>query len=241
MHLEAWQWLIIVPVTFVAAVVQGTIGFGYAVLSVPLLSLVNPQLVPVPQILSALPLSLITMTREWSAADITSALWILLGRIPGALLGAFILTVLTSATLDLLIGTIVLGAVFVLATPVKLKRSRAVDFGVSIFATACGYISAIGGPPIAMLFRDAKGPTLRATLGFLFSIGIVISLSVRGVTHQLTTRDLLLGLTLSPIVVSGVWTSKHLHVFVDRGRVLRHSVLAVSAIAALGLLLRAGL
>ena len=37
--------------TAFAATVQGTIGFGFAILSVPVLSLLDPALAPVPQLL----------------------------------------------------------------------------------------------------------------------------------------------------------------------------------------------
>lgn len=45
-------------VTALSSTVQGTIGFGFAVLSVPVLSLLDTRLAPVPQLLLALPISL---------------------------------------------------------------------------------------------------------------------------------------------------------------------------------------
>ncbi len=53
-------------VTAVGAVVQGTIGIGFGVLSVPILSLVNPVLAPVPQLLLAVPLATSMAWRERS-------------------------------------------------------------------------------------------------------------------------------------------------------------------------------
>jgi len=240
MHFELWQWAVALLTTLVAATLQGTIGFGYAVLSVPILSLVDPRLAPVPQIVTAIPLTLIAAGREWSEMDLKGALWILLGRIPGAAIGASLLAIASPGALDVVIGAVVLLAVGILATPVTIKRSPLVDLAVGTFSTACGYVSAIGGPPIALLFRDARGPTLRATLGFLFGVSVVITLGVRSATGQLTWLDMQLGVALSPAVLLGMWISRRFHARVE-GTVLKRSVLVVSAIAALGLVARATL
>lgn len=237
--LEPWQWLVALFVTFVSAVLQGTIGFGYAMLAVPALSLIDPRLAPVPQILSALPITLIAAVREREHLQLKAVPWLLAGRVPGALLGAAFLGVVSRAALDLVLGAIVLSAVIVLATPVKLKRSPAVDLLASIFSGFCGHLSAIGGPPIALLFRDSAGPALRSTLGVVFAFGIVVTLVVRTAVGQITWNDVWLGLLFIPVVVLGMQVSHRLHPTVDRGRVLQLCVLGVSAVAALGLLGRA--
>lgn len=237
--LEPWQWLVALFVTFASAVLQGTIGFGYALLAVPALSLIEPRLAPVPQILSALPITLIAAIRERKYIQLASVPWLLAGRVPGALLGAAFLGVVSQGQLDIVLGAIVLSAVLVLATPVKLERSPTVDLTASIFSGFCGHLSAIGGPPIALLFRDSAGPALRSTLGVVFSFGIIVTLLVRTVMGQIGWSDVWLGLLFTPVVVLGMQVSRRLHPTVDRGRVLQHSVLAVSALAAVGLLGRA--
>ncbi|HEX9621918.1 MAG TPA: sulfite exporter TauE/SafE family protein [Polyangiaceae bacterium] len=238
MNFHPWQWAVMLTTTFVAALLQGTIGFGYAVLSVPVLSLIDPRLAPVPQILTALPMTLFAAGREWAHLDVKGATWILVGRLPGAAIGAALLAVATQRALDLLIGAIVLGAVLILATPLKLRRSPSMDFGVGAFATTTGYVSAIGGPPLALLLRDEHGPRLRSTLGLVFAVGIVVTLAVRTATQQITWLDVALGAALTPVALFGMLASRWLHDRVE-GNALRHGVLVTSAFAALGLIGRA--
>jgi len=105
-------------------------------------------------------------------------------------------------------------------------------------ATVSGYVSGIGGPPLALLYRDASGPTIRSTLGVLFAVGIVATVVTRGAVGQVTALDLKLGAVLLAPVVLGTWLSRFLHDLIE-GRGLRAAVLALSATAGIGLLLRA--
>ncbi len=238
MDLDAWQWLVVLGVTFLGALLQGTIGFGYAVLSVPILALLDPRLVPVPQMISALPLTLYAAWRERTHTDLRQTVWILLGRIPGVVLGMGLLLIATQQMLDVFIASVVLLGVGILSTPIRLRRSPLVDLAIGTFSTMTGYVSAIGGPPVALLLRDARGPELRSTLGAVFAVGVVITLSVRAVSHQMSRLDLRLGALLVPIVVLAMLLSRRLHPWVE-GKLLSRAVLATSALAAIGLLLRA--
>ncbi len=238
MGLEAWQWLIVIGVTFLGALLQGTIGFGYAVLSVPVLALVDGRLVPVPQMISALPLTLLAAWHERSHVDLKQVTWILVGRIPGIALGMGLLFVATQRALDLFIGGVVLLGVVILSTPIRLRRSPWVDLAVGAFSTVTGYVSAIGGPPVALLFRDARGPELRSTLGTLFAFGVVMTLSARSLSGQMTRFDLFLGLALTPVVILAMSLSRRLHGVVE-GKALAMSILATSALAAVSLIVRA--
>ncbi|MDH3308971.1 MAG: sulfite exporter TauE/SafE family protein, partial [Acidimicrobiia bacterium] len=74
-------------VTLVAGAVQGTIGFGSAVLAVPILTMVDPALTPIPQILLSLPLTITVLARERTRIDLRGTGWVLLGRLPGAIIG----------------------------------------------------------------------------------------------------------------------------------------------------------
>ena len=51
------------------AVIQGSIGFGYALVAVPALVLLLPWSVPVTPLLLALPMTILMSAREWGAID----------------------------------------------------------------------------------------------------------------------------------------------------------------------------
>jgi hypothetical protein len=225
-------------ITAVGAAVQGTVGFGYAIVTVPLLSLLDPRLAPVPQILTTIPLTFIAAWHERRHIDLKGAGWIAAGRLPGMALGALLVALASHRVLDLLIGASVAMGVGAVAWRVRVRRGRAVDFSAGVVSGVTGYVSGIGGPPIAILYRDARGPAIRATLSALFAIGVLATVAGRLATGQITALDLTLGLLLAGPVVAGTWASRFLHRRVE-GRMLRVAVLVLSAFAGVGLMLRA--
>jgi len=221
-----------------AAAAQGVVGFGYAIVAVPLLSLVDPRLAPVPQILTALPLTVMTAWRERGDIDGRGVGWILAGRVPGLAIGALLIAVVSHRVLDVVIGLFVMVGVACLGTVARIPRNRLIDMCAGAMSGVSGYVSGIGGPPLALLYRDASGPTIRSTLGVLFAVGIVATVVTRGAVGQVTALDLKLGAVLLAPVVLGTWLSRFLHDLIE-GRGLRAAVLALSATAGIGLLLRA--
>ena len=60
--------------------VQGTIGFGVALVAAPLLVLVDPGLVPGPLLAAAVPLNLLVWYREREAVESGGLRWPILSR-----------------------------------------------------------------------------------------------------------------------------------------------------------------
>jgi hypothetical protein len=225
-------------ITLLAAVLQGTIGFGFAVLSVPLLTLLHPDLTPIPQILVALPLSAGAFWRERRDLDLSGVGFIVLGRVPGSLLGAWMLTWVVERSLDLIIAAVVLAIVIAVASGVSIpltNRNRVLAGVASGFA---GTASAIGGPPIALLYRSAGSGTLRASLGAIFTIGVLVSIASLAVTGPFARSDFIYTAMLTPPTLLGFWISNRLTMHVSQRRV-GQAILLVSALAAVALLARA--
>ena len=85
MDLSALEIFIGLLASFVAAVVQASIGFGFAVVSIPILAVVHPDFVPVPQLLLTFPLAVLTFARERVHVDFSGVCWITVGWVIGAL------------------------------------------------------------------------------------------------------------------------------------------------------------
>ena len=83
-------------IVMVGATLQGSVGFGLGMLAAPLLLLIDPMFVPAPLLTAALALTLLVAKRERRAIDFRGIGWVLLGRLPGAFLGAFVLSVALS-------------------------------------------------------------------------------------------------------------------------------------------------
>ena len=225
-------------VTLVAASAQGIVGLGFAVVSVPLLSLVDPALAPVPQVLMVLPLTLLMAWRERAHADMRGIPWLLVGRLPGAAIGLGLLAVASQRALDVTIAAIVIAGVAIRASQVKVRRTRTTEVFVGTFAGTASMVASIGGPPMALLFQRERAETIRSTLGVVFTIGVGITIAGRAAAGRITGDDIQIATLLFPAMVTGYLVSIPLTSRVSE-EFVRTSILVVSAIAALGLLIRA--
>lgn len=235
--LTAQELTIGIGVVMVASALQGSIGFGLAVLSVPILTVVNPVFTPIPVLILSLGVGAATLARERGDLDLEGLGWVITGRVPGALLGAWVLSVATERTLGIVIGVIVLSAVVVLSSGLTVRlspTSRVVAGTISGFS---GTSAGIGGPPIALLYGGQDGPVIRSTLGAIFTIGITINLVILTLVGVLTAGDIQIAVVLSPAMAVGFMISGRLRPHVDGGRV-RIGILVVSSLAAVSLLVR---
>jgi hypothetical protein len=237
MPAEAWILVLAFLITIAAGLVQGTIGFGLAVVSVPVLSLLDRDLAPVPQLLIALPLALAMVWREWGHLDLSGVGWVLAGRFPGAALGVILIKQFSETALDVLIAGLVLAGVAIVASGVVIRLTPLTKVTAGVASGTMGLVASIGGPPLALLYRDVEGGQLRSSLNAIFAIGILFSISVRGVTGEIAASDLKVAALLIPAAFIGLWLSRY---FTDRieGPALKNAVLAISALAAVGLLVR---
>jgi uncharacterized membrane protein YfcA len=223
------------------AAIQGTIGFGFGVLTVPLLSLLNPIMAPVPQLLMVLPLTVAMFWRERHHIVWSGTAYMLGGRLPGALIG--IVTIKMAAggatsAIDAVIALAVLTAVGLLSIDVSVPRNPATEFAAGTAAGFMGMVASIGGPPLALLYRNEAGPTIRATLSAVFTVGLCVTIGTRAVTGEITADDVTIAALLMPAQIAGFLASFRLRWLIG-GAGLRRAILIVSAIAAVALLVRA--
>jgi len=241
-----FHWLPVTPwalagglvVMTVAATLQSTIGFGFAVLSVPVLLMIDPQLAPVPQLLCAVPLTLSMAWRERDALDLRGIWWVIGGRLIGALLGLQLLMVASKQLLDVVIALIVLAAVAAIAAVRRVPRTPFTEVAAGTASGVSSLVSSIGGPPLALLYRDASGGTLRSSMAAIFTIGLAITITTRAVAGEISRVDLEVAACLLPAVLLGFWSSRFFLGRVEGGG-LKRAILVVASLAAVGLLARA--
>ncbi len=137
-----------------------------------------------------------------------------------------------------MIGGIVLSAVVVIGSGVTLPRNRATKFAAGTVSGATGLVASIGGPPLALVYRDAAGGTLRSSLNAVFIIGILVTVGVRTAADEISSDDVKVALVLFPAVFIGFFLSRNLKERVE-GALLRKLILAVSAFAAVGVVVKA--
>ncbi len=231
-------WILAFVVVFAAAAVQGVVGIGFAMMSVPLLALIDPRLAPVPVIVLALPLTVTMAWRERGHVEPRQIGWILVGRIPGALLGVALLAVVTQRSLDLALAVIVLAAVAIIGTGYVVARNPFTEFGAGTFSGVTGLVAGMGGPPMALLYAGERGPVARSNLAVVFTVGLAVSLTARALSGNIAWSDVGLAAVLFPSLLAGYVLSGRVKGRVDRQQ-LRYGILIVSTIGAAGLLIRA--
>ncbi|MEA2023789.1 MAG: sulfite exporter TauE/SafE family protein [Actinomycetota bacterium] len=225
-------------VTFIAAAIQGVVGMGFAMVSVPILALIHPSLAPVPQLLITLPLTILMAWRERRHIELSGLGWIVGGRIPGAFLGVGLLAVATQQTLDIAIAAVVLGAVAIIASGFHVRRSPVSEFGAGVLSGVSGFVASIGGPPLALLYARDDGPTVRSNLAAIFSIGLVITISARVLSGNISWTDVRVALILFPALAVGYLVSVRFKSRVSQPLV-RGAILVLSLVGAIGLIIRA--
>jgi uncharacterized protein len=219
----------------VAACVQGTIGFGLALTSAPLLALIDPAFVPGPLLVASAPLAVAALVREREHADVRGVAAAFTGRIPGTAVGAFAVAALPVLVLHVAIGLMVLLAVALSLWAPRFRPTTPVLVGAGVVSGVTGTVAAIGGPPIALVYQHAAGPQLRATMALYFTLGTGLSILALWLTGTFGHQELVLSAVLLPGTVLGFVVSGPARRVVDGGR-LRGLVLAAAAVSALVLL-----
>ena len=166
--------IVLVLITFVAATVNGALGYGFSSITVPVALLfytnriLNPALVLVEFVINGYVLFINRKsipTIWWRVAPI------LIGLVIGVAIGSYILSLVHPAwvkfvTYFMLLPLILLQAAGI-RKPIKAERAIAIPFGIGIGTLYS--VTTISGPPLALLFNNqgyAK-QDFRAALGVI--------------------------------------------------------------------------
>lgn len=219
------------------AAVQGSIGFGASLVSIPLLLLVNPMLVPGPAAVAGLTINLIGMAVGREHTDWRGVRWSVVGLLPGTALAAVALSICSGNAIAVLSATAVLAAVAVSAAGVRPTAGRRVLLGAGFFSGYLNTTAGVGGPPMALAYQDAPARTLRSTLPVVFLFATLLTMVALARTGHLTSVDWRIGLVLAPGGAIGYYGARGVAARIDGDR-LRTAVLVVSAASALAALAR---
>ncbi|MBG0830823.1 sulfite exporter TauE/SafE family protein [Planomonospora sp. ID67723] len=222
---------------FAGAVVQGAVGFGLGLVAAPVITMLVPSVMPgAIQVVNVI-LPLFTLLAEWRRVDWRGLGAALLGRLPGTFLGGMVVLYVSTRALGVLVGVMVLAAVALTARAAAVPRNPATLVGAGFVSGITGTATGIGGPPMALVYQDAKGPQIRATLAMFFFLSAAQSLAVLAFLDRLPARAVTFGATLIPCLIAGFLVSGPLRRYLDGGRV-RAGILVVAALSALVLITR---
>jgi uncharacterized membrane protein YfcA len=219
------------------SVIQVVSGVGGGFLVVPLLAWLDLDLVPAPLIFASLSLSTLMAVREWDAIDWDHIPSILIGLIPGSIVGAYILSSVPANRLGVVFGTVLLFAILITMSGIELRRTRINTLVAGALSGGMGTSSGIGAPLLALLYQKDAGPRVRATLAALYTGASILILMTLFGFDKFSITDARSGALLIPGFLLGYWVGNHFTVHVDRGGT-RVAILGVSAAAAIALIVR---
>jgi uncharacterized membrane protein YfcA len=220
-----------------AALIQASVGFGYALLSAPLLALVAPEMVPGPVMVSSMIVSLASGVREWRSIDRRGVGLALVGRVPGVVLGAAALAWLSTETMSIVFGAVVLFGVALSVSGLRVALTTGTLLGTGFLSGVMGTMTSIGGPPIALIYQHAQGPELRSTLNTYFALGSAMSIPALALAGHFGREQLVDGLLLLPPTLLGFALSGFTRSWLDAGRT-RGAVLGVATASALAVVVK---
>ena len=216
----------------IAGFFRGLTGFGFALIAVPVLSvLVSPKLVVPLIVIHGLASSVPLIVGARHSAQ-PKRIWpLILGGVVGVPFGSYLLVVLAPDSLRLMIGGVAVGfAVLLMAGfSYHVKRERLAYVPVGIVSGVLQGSSGLAGPPVVLFFTNQSDPPLvfRAnilTYFFVQNIGTVIAFTVAG----LFSRDaFLLSLIFAPALMVGTYTGARLSAKASAGLFRRLAITAV--------------
>lgn len=219
------------------ALIQGSLGFGFAFAVAPALALVRPEAVPATIVLLSIPMVTLMAIRERGSIRVRDFLWITAGRLPGTLVGAWILLVLPAGSLGTAFGLLILAGVIMSTVGPTFEAGNGAQFLGGVASGIMGTAAGIGSPPLALVNQTRPGAQLRSTLAISFVVGTLISLAALFRVGMVREWHLLFTLELLPGLLLGLLASNFAIPLLDR-KWLRPALLIFAACAAVITILR---
>jgi uncharacterized protein len=231
--LVAMEAVLVVAVA-VGAVIQGSIGFGYAFVAVPAMALLYPEAVPVTPLLLAFLMTMLMSAREWRSIDTTGFFLITVARALGTAAGVALLIFIPANYLSLLVGLLIVSAALMSFISPNFELNNKTRLAGGIASGVASTTAAIGGPPLALIYQGRSGAELRSTLAISFVVGILLSLAGLMLAGKVEGWHFVLALQLLPGLLVGLWASRWVVKHLDE-RWLRPAVLLFAAVAGLAI------
>jgi uncharacterized membrane protein YfcA len=225
-------------IVFIAALMQGVSGLGFAMVSAPVAVLFFPELVPGPLLVLGAGLALLGVLREFSYVDWRSAGALMGGRVVGTVAAGVTLSILPTTLFGVVFAFLILAGVGLSFAGWRIDASIPNMIVAGLASGLMGTITSSGAPPFAIVMQHVPPARMRATVGCVFFAGALLSLVTLGFVGHFSVPQFWLGLALLPVMMFGFMTSGPLNRFVSRAT-LRHMLLVFSALGAVGILVRA--
>ena len=232
--------LIGLVILFVASATQGLVGFGFGLVSVPILIIfLSPKIVVPIILLHGMLMELIILYEAWKWVEIRRILPLIVAGIIGMPFGTYLLKVLDVQTLNIIIGSvIVIFATALLAgLRVKIRSEKGTLIPVGLISGLLNGSTSLAGPPVILFFTNqgVKKEVFRANIIAYFVVLNIFTIPVYIYKDLITTEVIRYALFFLPALILGTFTGIRLTKKINE-RVFRNIALTVVILAGLVLL-----
>lgn len=238
-----------IGIIFLAAICQAVVGFGFALVLVPLLSLFWDLKDTIAASVLLSPISSFFVVMELGR----HARWrvvggLTMGSVIGVPFGAALLVLTTPSFLRVLVASVILVSTLTTLRGVKLDQPRrplVAALGVGAISGTLRSATSMGGPPVALYLLALRYPTAafvgtNASFVLLSSVASIAGVAIAGRVSGLTLAVVALGV---PALIAGGRLGRCVRARVSENtfRILVSLVLVLTGSAALGpVILRIG-
>jgi uncharacterized protein len=237
MELTAANILLSTLFVSIGSVVQAATGLGGGLIIVPLLAMISLDLVPGSMIFGSLALSASMAFYGRKEIEFTNMKPVLGGVLIGSIVAASFISVLPLEKLGVVFGILILLMVILSIKTPNVPHTFNGSLVAGTFSGFLGTSAGVGAPILALLYQHYSGPSLRATLAFLYFLSSVTMLIFLHLAGRFGVDELVSGLMLVPGFALGYLASPKLARLIDKG-LARSAVLTLSTLSALVLIWR---
>ncbi|MDJ0629258.1 MAG: TSUP family transporter [Rhodobacter sp.] len=223
---------------FCGTLLQRLAGQGFGMIAAPCVALVAPEYLPAALLLLGAVVGLGSASVDVSAVARRELPPGFAGRALGAGIAAWIASSLADPGV---FAALVAGMVY-LGIALSLLGVRVAIRPVSLFtagtvAGIMGTLTAVGAPPMALLYQHEEQRRSAAMQNAFFAWGMLVSITALAVAGLIGWRHPVLAATLAPVVLLALWVAQPLARRVAKAR-LRPWALGLAGLAATVLLVR---
>ena len=194
----------VVVVVFVATLIRSWLGFGEALVAVPMLALRIPIDIAAPvAVLVSITVAAVVVVQDWRDIHVRSAGWLVVATLAGIPIGLWLLTRIDARIVKAILALIIMSfAGYSLAnrTPIHLRSDKLPWLlGCGLLAGVLGGAYGMNGPPLVVYgsLRRWSAAQFRATLQAYFLPASAVGMAgfwLAGLWVPLVTRYYLLSL-----------------------------------------------
>ena len=213
------QYIAVAAIVFGAAIIQALFGFGFGLISVPLMIFFVDLPVAV---VTATAVSTVSCSFQWyesravSARDVSQRL--IVSAVLGMPAGLWLLNNFDARLMKVLLGCFVLIGVMISSREFDLRRLPVTfDYSMGLVAGVLSTSTSTNGPPLVFLLhaRHYSPENFRAVLNRVFTVLNFLTLVTFAIAGKITAEVLSLALLAIPVMGLGVWIGIRLRSLID--------------------------